>query len=131
MNKKVKIALIATSIVAFGIGTFFAVKFYKLRKAYKSSITPEELQKIIDEKAKGIGNEFEEDDAIKNADKRLGGGEPTNLSDSTYTEPTNVDYDPNDPETWSDADWTRYYAQNSTITSVSYTHLTLPTKRIV
>lgn len=109
MNKKLKIALITTSIIAVGVSTFFAIKFYKLRKAYKSSITPEQLQQIINEKTKGLSNEFEEDDAIKNADLRFReSGSDTN----SLNEPTSSIYDPNDPATWSDEDWTKYYAQS-------------------
>lgn len=104
MNKTVKIALIATSIIGVGVGAFFAIKFYKLKRAAQRSISLDELNEFIKQKTKDLDDEFEEDDAIINADKRH--GDENNIS---IQNPVILEYDETDPETWSDEDWDEYY----------------------
>lgn len=65
MNKKLKIGLIVLSVLGVSVGAYFAVKFYNLREAYKRSLTPDDVIKIIDEKTKNLGTEMEEDPDLK------------------------------------------------------------------
>lgn len=61
MNKKLKIGLIVAGVVGLTAASFFAIKFYTLRKAYSKQLSPEDVMKLIDEKTKNIGTEMEED----------------------------------------------------------------------
>ena len=68
MNKNLKIGLIVLSVVGVSIGTYFAIKFYNLREAYKRSLTPDDVLKIVDEKAQDLGTEMEEDPDLQTSD---------------------------------------------------------------
>jgi len=65
MNKNIKIGLIVLSVVGVSVGAFFAIKFYNLKQAYKKSLSPDDVLKIIDEKTKDLGSEMEEDPDLK------------------------------------------------------------------
>jgi len=65
MNKNLKIGLIVLSVVGVSIGAYFAIKFYNLREAYKRSLTPDDVLKIVDEKAQDLGTEMEKDQDLK------------------------------------------------------------------
>jgi hypothetical protein len=65
MNKNLKIGLIVLSVVGVSVGTYFAIKFYNLKQAYKKSLTPDDVLKIVDVKTKDLGTEMEEDPDLK------------------------------------------------------------------
>lgn len=67
MNNKLKIGLIVLSVLGVSAGAFFAIKFYNLKQAYKKSLTPDDVLKIIDEKTKDLGTEMEEDPDLKSS----------------------------------------------------------------
>ena len=64
MDKKLKIFLISLGIVGVSVGAFFAIKFYNLKKAYDTKVTPEEAVKIIQKKVESTldSPEIEEDE---------------------------------------------------------------------
>jgi hypothetical protein len=65
MNKNLKIGLIILSVLGVSAGTYFAIKFYKLKQAYKTNLTSDDVIKIVDEKAQDLGTEMEEDTDFK------------------------------------------------------------------
>ena len=71
MNKNLKIGLIVLSVIGVSAGAYFAIKFYNLRQAYKKSLTPDDVIKIIDQKSKDLGTEMEEDPDLKRISSSL------------------------------------------------------------
>ena len=72
MNKKLKIGLIIGGIVGLSAASYFAIKFYTLKKAYSKKLSSEDIIQLIDEKTSDIGSEMEDDPDL-----------PTKLTDST------------------------------------------------
>jgi hypothetical protein len=87
MDKKLKIGLIIGGIVIISTASFFAIKFYTLRKAYSKKLSLEDVMKLIDEKTEDIGTEMEDDPdlQIKSTDSTgIMGGDLSDLTDAEF-----------------------------------------------
>ena len=87
MNKKLKIGLIIGGIVGLSVASYFAIKFYTLKKAYSKKLYSEDVIKLIDEKTSDIGSEMEDDPdlQIKSTDSTgIMGGDLSDLSDAEF-----------------------------------------------
>ena len=61
MDKKYKIIVLIVSIAAISVGGYFILRYIKLKKAYDTFASEEDILKIVEGKTKGIGDEMEED----------------------------------------------------------------------
>ena len=61
MDKKYKIVFLVAAIAAISVSGYFILRYIKLKKAYDSFATEEDILKIVQEKTKDIGDEMEED----------------------------------------------------------------------
>jgi hypothetical protein len=50
MTKNVKIALVSFGIVGLGVGAYFLVQYMKLKKAYSTTLSPNDAATLIEQK---------------------------------------------------------------------------------
>lgn len=86
MNKNLKIGLIILTVLGVSAGAYFAIKFYNLREAYKKSLPPEDVLKIVDEKAQDLGTEMEEDPDLKTSYQEDISGGSEELPEEDYVD---------------------------------------------
>lgn len=66
MNNKMKYALIGLGVLATSTIAFFAVKYYKLKKAYNTVLTESEAMRVINDRFGEIDeSEIDYDEAYK------------------------------------------------------------------
>ncbi len=61
MNKKLKIGLIIFGVVGLSVASYFAINYFKLKKAAENQLSPEDIMDLIEEKTKDLDTEMEED----------------------------------------------------------------------
>jgi uncharacterized protein (UPF0333 family) len=61
MDKKYKIIILVVAVAAISVGGYFILRYIKLKKAYDTFATEDDILKIVEEKTKDIGDEMEVD----------------------------------------------------------------------
>jgi hypothetical protein len=72
MTKNVKIGLIFFSVVGASVGTYYLIQYFKLKKAYSTTLTPQQATTLIDTQTQNVGDTIIPDDISKNADASKG-----------------------------------------------------------
>jgi hypothetical protein len=68
MKNNVKIALISFGVLSLGVGTFFLIRYIKLKKSYQTTLDINQAQQLINQKTANVDDKIIPDDVTRNAD---------------------------------------------------------------
>lgn len=79
MTKGVKIGLISFGVLGLGFGTYFLIRYMRLKKAYETTLNTNEAEQLIFEKTSSVPDVIIPDEYTQNADEFKG----TEVDDDT------------------------------------------------
>ena len=79
MTKGLKIGLISFGVIGLGVGTYFLIRYMKLKKSYETTLNTNEAEKLILKETSGVPDAIIPDEVTYNADLYKG----TEMDDST------------------------------------------------
>jgi hypothetical protein len=68
MTKSVKIGLISFGVIGMGVGAYFLIRYFKLKKAYETTLNTTDASLLINSKTAGVPDAIIPDEYTETAD---------------------------------------------------------------
>jgi|APGre2960657423_1045063.scaffolds.fasta_scaffold205158_2 hypothetical protein len=68
MTKGVKIGLISFGVIGMGVGAYFLIRYFKLKKAYETTLNTTDASLLINSKTAGVPDAIIPDEYTETAD---------------------------------------------------------------